>query len=192
MFILAGGKSSRMGKDKGLVLLNNIPVIQHIINEVKKLDLNINIITDNHSYNTFGCKCIKDIIPGQGPLGGLYTAMCYTTAEYILLLSCDMPFVTYRVFERLINRCRTTHDEIIACRNEDNLYPFPAFYHVSLKEKVKHHLDHHKLKMQKFIQECSTTKVDVSDMIKEDTCLFSNLNTPSDIKNAERKWKQKK
>jgi len=100
--ILAGGKSSRMGQDKGLKLHDGIPFIKHIINALEPVTSNIFIITNSKEHQIFGLPCIPDIIKSQGPVGGIYTALKHTKTQQNLILSCDVPFVTSFVLENLI------------------------------------------------------------------------------------------
>ena len=77
--ILAGGKSSRMGFDKGLAILNGKPMIQYVIDVFEKLGLDIIIISNSPGYETFGYPIYNDLIPEKGPVGGIYTCLLYTS-----------------------------------------------------------------------------------------------------------------
>ena len=83
-YILAGGKSSRMGSDKGLMLLNKKAVIQHAIEQLEKSVKNIFIISNNIEYEKFGFKLIPDLIKDIGPAGGIYTALKHTHTNQTL------------------------------------------------------------------------------------------------------------
>lgn len=69
--ILAGGKSSRMGVDKGLMLLNEKPMVQHVIDAVKLVADEIIIVANNKEYKQFGYTVISDEIENAGPLAGI-------------------------------------------------------------------------------------------------------------------------
>ena len=90
--ILAGGKSSRMGSDKGLVLLNGKPMISYIIEILKKMQIPIIIISNNENYKQFGLPVFADIIKEKGPLGGIYTGLKNSKTESNIIVSCDVPF----------------------------------------------------------------------------------------------------
>ncbi len=79
--ILAGGKSSRMGEDKGLVLLNGKPMIQYVIEALKGVVSDIIIISNNASYNKFGIPVYPDIIKDKGPVGGIFTGLHHSKTQ---------------------------------------------------------------------------------------------------------------
>ena len=92
--IQAGGRSSRMGQDKGLALLAGKPMIEHVLARVIGLGQEILITTNNPAgYTYLGLPLAGDAEPGAGALPGLYTALTAARAETVLLLACDMPFV---------------------------------------------------------------------------------------------------
>ena len=103
VIILAGGKSSRMGTDKGLVLMNEIPMIERVIKTVKKAGLSeIIIVSNNTEYKQFGLPVFPDVIPDKGPLGGIYTGLLKSSTVKNLILSCDVPFINETVLKLLI------------------------------------------------------------------------------------------
>ena len=73
--ILAGGKSSRMGTDKGFVMYKNKAFIQHIIEAIHPLVDEIIIVSNNPDYDVFKLKRVNDIIENAGPLAGVYTGL---------------------------------------------------------------------------------------------------------------------
>ena len=104
--ILAGGKSSRMGEDKGLMSFKGKAMIQHIIDAVKPLVSTIVIIANNKDYEQFGYPVYEDIIKGKGPLAGIYTGLTHSKAEKNMVLSCDVPFVNGEILKLLIEACK--------------------------------------------------------------------------------------
>ena len=91
--ILAGGKSSRMGTDKGVLELNGKKIIEHIIYSIKPVVDEIIIISNSNNYDYLGFKVYSDIIKERGPLAGIHTALTHTTTERNLIVSCDIPFI---------------------------------------------------------------------------------------------------
>ncbi len=125
--ILAGGKSSRMGCDKGLMLLNNKPFITYIIEAMKPLVNDIIIVSNNSEYDVFNEKCIKDLIEDAGPLAGLYTGLFHTKTEINLVLSCDVPMIITSILETLLNPAYEYFD-IVQLQNKDQTIPLIAMY----------------------------------------------------------------
>ena len=93
-FILAGGKSQRMGTDKGLLPLAGKPFVSHICEAVKSIvGENIVIVSSNADYDFLGYKRIEDLVSDKGPVGGIYTALQYSRAKLNFILSVDAPLV---------------------------------------------------------------------------------------------------
>jgi len=107
-FILAGGKSSRMGTDKGMLFLNGKPMIWHIAEALKPVVDSVTLITNNTDYAELGLPMLPDDIPNQGPLGGIATALCHTKTENNLIVSCDMPMLTTKATRWFLSNCAPT------------------------------------------------------------------------------------
>ena len=92
--IQAGGRSSRMGRDKALVPLNGVPLIEYVLEGVQDLVDEV-LITTNHSQGLryLNLPLVADRHPGAGALHGLLTALEAAQHDHVLVLACDMPFV---------------------------------------------------------------------------------------------------
>lgn len=101
--ILAGGKSSRMKTEKGLVPFRKKPLVLHVIDAVKKITDKIIIVTSNPEYKQLGYPCIEDKMKDKGPLGGIYTGLFNSATQKNLLLGCDMPFLSKKLLTALLN-----------------------------------------------------------------------------------------
>ncbi|GAO30702.1 molybdenum cofactor guanylyltransferase [Geofilum rubicundum] len=187
-FILAGGKSSRMGRDKGLIEIDGRPMTAHLIDTLKNLGMTPGIISNNPAYEQFGLPVIPDIIKDQGPLGGLYTTMRWTRAANVLLVSCDMPFVSEEALKSLLDAIQP--GRIVAAKVNDRLNPMPAIYPIRLKEKIKSLILAQKLKMSQWLSEQNPVVVTLgmkpyriratdSDELGDQ---FININTPDDLR----------
>ena len=97
--ILCGGKSSRMQSEKGLVLYQNKPFIEHIIEAVLPISNNIQLVTNTNDYNYLAYKKIKDVVVDKGPLGGIYSALIHSDSEINLILSCDIPLIQPKCYK---------------------------------------------------------------------------------------------
>ncbi len=91
-FIIAGGKSSRFGEDKAVFLYRGKPLIERVIDVIRPVFNRIAIIGDNaEKFDYLGLPSHRDIIPGIGPLGGLYTALRVADTGRVFIFACDMP-----------------------------------------------------------------------------------------------------
>lgn len=184
-FVLAGGKSSRMGRDKGLVLLKGAPMISYILETLKQSGLPIKIIANDPAYKTFGFPVYADVITEKGPMGGLLTAFEQSDAEVILLVSCDMPFLTTEAINRLKEMVKT--DTIIIFENEGKVNPLFALYPVSLKQDLVKRIKEERLKMTDFVLENKHTLV--PSLEREMPHIFRNINNEEELKMTEEEWK---
>lgn len=93
--IMAGGKSSRMGRDKAFVELAGAPMIQWVIATVTQCSGTALIISNEpEKCAGFGLPVYPDLIPGMGPLSGLYTAFAVTGSERVMIAPCDSPLIS--------------------------------------------------------------------------------------------------
>jgi molybdopterin-guanine dinucleotide biosynthesis protein A len=103
-FILAGGLSSRMGTNKALLQLGGKSLIQIFIDLLDPLFVEVEISSNEPQLFHFTNKeIIKDLIPGRGPLGGIHSALTFTTSDRNLIISCDMPFINKELINYLCN-----------------------------------------------------------------------------------------
>jgi len=125
--ILAGGKSSRMGADKGFVLYKGKPFTKYVIDAMKPLVTDIVIISDNTDYDIFNATRINDDIKNAGPLAGLYTGLNYSKTELNLVLSCDVPLINTIILQKLIDEISAKTD-IIQLKSKNKMMPLIALY----------------------------------------------------------------
>ncbi|MCH2236088.1 MAG: molybdenum cofactor guanylyltransferase [Crocinitomicaceae bacterium] len=143
--ILAGGKSSRMGQDKGLMEYKGIPMIQHIIDTCEKLDDSIKIITNNYAYKKFGKEIISDNFSSIGPIGGIQAGLNKSKEDHVLFLPCDVPHISFEVLDEL-ESCAEEGVITIAC-DSVGLQPLIGFYPKSILPKIETHIKEEKYKI---------------------------------------------
>ncbi|MEK6615419.1 MAG: molybdenum cofactor guanylyltransferase [Bacteroidota bacterium] len=101
--ILAGGKNSRMGSDKGMLTVDGKKIIERILDAMKPVVDEIIIISNEKNYDYLGYKVYNDIIKECGPMGGIHAALSFSATEKNLIVACDMPFITSSVLKQIIN-----------------------------------------------------------------------------------------
>lgn len=152
-YILAGGKSKRMGTDKGLLLLNEKPFISHICEALEPIvGENIVIVSSNSDYDFLGHSRIEDIISDKGPVGGIYSALKHSKTKFNIILSVDVPLVSTELLRWIIEN----HDESCLITQIQAGYkpsPLIAIYHRSVKSFFEEHLANNQLKLSRLIEE---------------------------------------
>ncbi|MDO8965143.1 MAG: molybdenum cofactor guanylyltransferase [Algoriphagus sp.] len=179
VFILAGGKSSRMGEDKGLVILEGKPMISYLLETLQELELPVSIISNESRYEVFGVPVYPDLVKDKGPLGGIFTALCYSKSDNCLILSCDSPFLSKSIISNLLERAKS--DTVLFGQQSGESHPFPGIYPVSVKMKLKRHLDLNLLKLQNFISEGVHQVILWDELLSDTEKAIVNFNTPADI-----------
>lgn len=101
--VLAGGKSSRFGQDKGLYPFRGKPLAYHALNIVRPHCRELLISANDHAeaYNQPVVHTIQDIYPDCGPLGGIHSALYHAEHRYIAIISCDSPFIPSEIYDFL-------------------------------------------------------------------------------------------
>jgi molybdenum cofactor guanylyltransferase len=113
-FVLAGGRSSRMGRDKALLEFCGEPLIQRTISTLRSVGLKGSIAGAQSSLAKFA-PVVEDREPGHGPLGGVCAAMESTTARYGVFLSVDSPFVPPSLLVFLLHHAKITGRVVTIC-----------------------------------------------------------------------------
>jgi molybdopterin-guanine dinucleotide biosynthesis protein A len=177
--ILAGGKSQRMGTDKGLLLLNDKPFISHIYDALKPIvGDNIVVVSSNADYDTFGYKRIEDLIADKGPVGGLYTALKQSKTKLNLVLSVDVPLVSTELLEWLVQN----HDDsylITQVQANEKVSPLIAVYDRAMRILLGEHLAGNQLKLRDLIDEVSHNTITIPQKWIDQV---QNINTDQEYK----------
>jgi len=100
--ILSGGKSSRMGQNKSLLIYNNQTFIEHLCNTFSSLCNNIIISANSNDYSFLKHTVVKDIFPEKGPLSGLHSALSASQTQINIVAACDTPLLPKELFLKLL------------------------------------------------------------------------------------------
>jgi molybdopterin-guanine dinucleotide biosynthesis protein A len=177
--VLAGGKSSRMGTDKGVMELNGKKVIQYVLDALVPIVDDILIIANNDHYDNFAYPVYKDIIKDCGPMGGIYTGLINSTTMKNIVVSCDIPFITSPMLLHIISE--SGNYEITVPKHDGRLEPLCAVYTKQCTGKFKELLEKKVWKMQEALNYFKTQQLNISDT-KEMARNFININTPEELK----------
>ncbi|NGZ14383.1 molybdenum cofactor guanylyltransferase MobA [Vibrio aestuarianus] len=177
--ILAGGQASRMGgQDKGLIELNDKPLVEHVIDKLKP-QTNTIIINANRNQQRYSdfAPVISDTFTGYpGPLGGIHAGLSHAQRDWVGFVPCDSPLINDDLVVRFCNAVQETSDILVA---HDGEYQQPVFtlFHKRVLPKLSAFLQRGDRKIILLYKECNTHYVDFSD---SPNC-FLNLNTPQEL-----------
>ena len=130
--ILAGGQSKRMGRTKATLEIGGISLLQRVANHVASICREVIIVTrDPAALADMDYRIVKDLIPGQGPLGGVATGLFYARFPWCLLTACDLPFLRREFLERLavLTRDAPRGPRALVPQTPDGWQPLVAAYH---------------------------------------------------------------
>ena len=184
--IQAGGRSSRMGRDKGLVPLAGKPMIEHIIERVTGLGDRLHLITnhpDNYAY--LDIPISSDTEPGAGALPGLKTALSAVNTEFILLIACDMPFVNRDLLQ--FQLAQTTEVDVVVPVWEGFHQTMHAVYRREpVLAAVENALARRQRRMISFYGDVRVREISAETIAQFDPLghTFYNVNTPDDLAHA--------
>ncbi|MBK7212848.1 MAG: molybdenum cofactor guanylyltransferase [Bacteroidales bacterium] len=184
--ILSGGKSSRMGQDKGLLQLNGRSMMEIAIERLSIHCDRIIISANSEVYDHLGLEVVHDIFPDIGPMGGLYSALTKSTTEYNIVLSVDLPFVNEGLINYLI---ASSNGFQLAVPWSGNEYyePLCACYHISVLTLLEGAISSGNFKLPSLFQQMTVNKLIInSDLPFYNDNLFFNINNASDFISAEK------
>ena len=178
-FVLAGGQSSRMGQDKALLPWKGSTLIQSVAREVSNAAGSVTLIGSVEKYGNLGLRVLPDKMAGCGPLGGLHAALSDASAEWNLVVACDMPAVTSQLLEELLAAAEACGANALVPQTAAGLEPLCAVYHVRLLPAVESAIQSKLLKMHDFV-----STIQPRLWPAPNPAAFRNLNTPQQLSEA--------
>ncbi len=181
--ILAGGKSTRMGSDKGLLSYRGKPMISYPIELLKSLGMPIIIISSNNNYEQFGYPVFEDRYLNKGPVGGIYSGLTSSTNEFNLILPCDTPNLTLEIIEHLIDA--SSGQQVTVPNYRGQLHPLVGIYSKSILPRLKTNISENRLKMSILCKEFDALEVVLDSSVSNDVDYFANINNLEDLNRSQ-------
>lgn len=174
--ILAGGKSSRMGEDKGLLDIDGTPMITHVIEAVRPLVLELFIVSNQEDYEQFGYTVFEDEFKDKGPMAGIYTGLKNSSTQLNIILSCDIPKIDTQFLIWLIRQHE--NNMITIPRIEGREHHLIGIYNRQVMGRYKQSLNQNELKLKTINDEIDCNYVDVPSEFS--SSIFQNINSRED------------
>jgi len=179
-YILAGGKSRRMGTDKGVLPFNGKPVIASVYEALVPIaGKNIVVISSNKDYDFLGCPRIEDIVPDKGPVGGIYTALHHSETKLNLIVSVDVPLVSTQLLQWIIAN-HTDEYQMTQIQSGEKTNPLIAVYDQSLVKTFEENTRKEQLKLRAVVDSVACQTLVIPD---EWRFQAQNINTKEDYQN---------
>lgn len=189
--VLAGGKSTRMGKNKAFLELDGKPLIEKNLALLESLFSEVLISSNTPElYRSYGEKVVQDQYSGSGPFGGLQACLEEARAEYAFFVACDIPLLDPELIRFMASL--TEGYECVVPRTEDGLHPLFAFYHKSCLPKIEDFLKVGHFKVIDLIPLLSVRYVEEKELARFGVprLLMCNVNTPEEWFEFQKKFKK--
>ncbi|MGH9698719.1 MAG: molybdenum cofactor guanylyltransferase [Candidatus Acidiferrales bacterium] len=185
-FILAGGKSSRMGQDKALLEIAGEPLILRTARLVKAVTSHDAVIIGSGARNLGDFVVVPDDWPGAGPLGGIATALRCSASDWNLILACDLPYLSQDWLARLVQRGAGSTADALIPMNDRGAEPLCAMYHRSAAMHIRAALEHGTRKVTEGLAGLRIEPLERAEWKAFDSQgkLFKNMNSPADYEEA--------
>jgi molybdenum cofactor guanylyltransferase len=185
-FILAGGKSTRMGADKAFVTLDGRTLLARALDSARSVTPDVRIVGNAAKFATFA-PVVEDIFPNCGPLGGIHAALRSSPTELNLILAVDVPFVSAALLQYLIARARRSASATVTVAHSGgNWQPLCAIYRRNFADAAEQSLRAGHYKIDKLFAAPSTQKIAEEELRAAGfpPNLFRNLNTREELAEA--------
>ncbi len=182
-FILAGGKSSRMGTDKAFVMLEARTLLQRALDLARLVTPDVRIVGDRGKFKQFA-PVIEDVFRDCGPLGGIHAALKASNAELNLMLAVDVPFLSRALLEYLIMCARNSATATVTVAHvAGRLQPLCAIYRRQFAEAAENALRSGRYKIDALFAAPETRIVSEEELESAgfSPSMFRNLNTPGEV-----------
>ena len=181
-FVLAGGKSSRMGRDKGSMQLEGKPLVLRAAEVLRPFVREVTVLGPPERYTDIGLPVIADRWEGLGPLAAICTGLLRSTAEWNIFLACDLPLLSKQFSQLLVDRIQTTGCHVVAPLTDDGWQPLCAAYHTRCRLAFEHAVKEERYSIATLFKEVSVEPITPEQMTAAglDVREFMNINTPDD------------
>jgi molybdopterin-guanine dinucleotide biosynthesis protein A len=185
-FILAGGASSRMGRDKARLTLDGRSFVERIAEALSPVAERVNLVGAKNVSSSLIKRNVPDVYESWGALGGLHAALAACSAEWALVVACDLPFVTSELFARLAS-LREDAEAVVPLQADGKLQPLCALYRRSpCAELARELIEAGERRPRALIKAVRARLVDVEELsdLQDSQFFFENVNTPVDYAQA--------
>jgi molybdopterin-guanine dinucleotide biosynthesis protein A len=185
-FILAGGKSTRMGADKAFVMLDGRSLLERALELTRGVTSDLRIVGDSTKFAAFA-PVVEDVFRGCGPLGGIHAALRASSAELNLVLAVDVPFASLALLQYLIQRARSSPGaSVTVARAGGGWQPLCAVYRRQFADAAERVLQQGRYKIDALFVGACTLVIEEEELEAAgfSSTMFRNLNTPAELAEA--------
>ncbi len=182
-FILAGGKSARMGKDKAFIEWDGHTLLARALDLARSVSSEVRIVGSREKFAGFA-PVVEDIFRDRGPLGGIHAALLASQRELNLMLAVDTPFISTDFLQYLITQSRGARDAgVVVPRTDGRSQPLCAIYRREFAATAENALRAGRNKIDRLFEMVPTQVIDEKQLESAgfSPSIFRNLNTPEEM-----------
>ena len=188
-FVLAGGKSTRMGQDKAAVTLNGLTLLQHALTVLREVCGEVAILGRQELYGMLG-PVYEDIFPGCGPLSGIHAALSSSKTQFNLIIAVDTPFLAPEFLSYLAQRAIDSSAVVTTPEIDGYTQPLCTVYSLDFCSIAEQALRQGNYKIVPLFPKDRTLIIKEAELRQFAFAadMFENLNTPEDLARARRRF----
>ena len=185
-FVLTGGRSSRMGKEKALLEINGTPLVVRTVDLLQRVCSSVTIVGRPERYAAFGYAGIADEQADSGPLAGILAALTATASPWNVIVAVDMPYLSDEWLSYLISRARASPAQVVMPVSREGPEPLCAVYHRNAAAPIREAMGRGVLKVTRALEALAIERIEPDEIEPFDLrgLLFQNLNAPEDYERA--------
>lgn len=189
VFILAGGKSTRMGRDKAFVDYDGRTLLARALNLARSITSDVRIVGSREKFAPFA-PVVEDVFRDCGPLGGIHAALRASLTELNLMLAVDTPFVSPEILQHMIAQARSAPEAAaVVPRCAGGWQPLCAIYRREFADAAENALRAGQNRIDRLFEEVCTRAIEQEEMEAAgfSSAIFRNLNTPEELQAQRRR-----
>jgi molybdopterin-guanine dinucleotide biosynthesis protein A len=188
-FILAGGKSTRMGVDKAFVGFGRSTLLARALDLARSFASDVRVVGGPEKFADFA-PVVEDIFQECGPLGAIHAALLASETDLNLMLAVDMPFVPVAFLQYLLKQARNAPEAVVTVsRGDQGWQPLCALYRPEFAGVAESALREGQNKIGRLLDLVPSRVIEQNEL--EDAgfspAIFSNLNTPEELEAEKRR-----
>jgi len=191
-FVLAGGQSTRMGREKAMLELGGRTLLERALQLALTVAAEAMVVGSRGEFERYG-RVLEDVYPGQGPLGGIHAALWASPTDLNLILAVDTPFLEARFLEFLVAQARESGAVVTLPRTADGFHPLAAVYRRAFRETAEQALAEGRNKIDALFAQVEIRVLEEEELRRFAfaPAIFENLNTPEELERARQRIQEK-
>jgi molybdopterin-guanine dinucleotide biosynthesis protein A len=191
-FVLAGGKSSRMGADKAMLEVAGQTLLQRTLELARAVAEDVRIVGVREKFGEFA-PVVEDKYPDRGPLGGIHAALASTGSDFNLILAVDLPFLEKRFLQQLVTEALASGAVVTVPRAGGGLQPLCAVYRREFAALAEQALAAGRNKIDTLYARTTLRIIEEDELARFafSPAMFDNLNTQEEWERARQRLQPK-